>query len=71
MSQESRGDMMDFVFLNRAHEYQNVASLKSPQDFSWLQLRNSEVECEDYFENEVDFGVDFGMIAWKRCNLLE
>ena len=61
---------MDFVCLNTppdvaqidlsAHEY-NVVSLKPPQGFSWLQLRNSEVEFEDYFESEVDFGVDFRM----------
>ena len=62
VSQESRRDMRDFVSLNPAHEY-NVASLKPPQDFSWLYLRNSEVEFEDYFESEVDFEVDFGMIG--------
>ena len=31
------------------------------QDFSLLQLRNSEVEFEDYFEIGVDFGIDFGV----------
>ena len=53
MSQESRGDMADT----------NVTSLKPPQYFSWLLLRNSEVVFEDYFESGVDIGVDFGMIG--------
>ena len=62
MSQESRGDMTEFVSSNPAHVY-NVSSLNSPQDFTRLQLGNSEVEFEDYFESGVDFGVDFGMIG--------
>ena len=67
MSQELRGDMTDFVSLNPVHKY-NVASLKPPQDFSWLWLRNSEIVFEDYFESRVHFGVDFGMIGNSVIN---